>query len=257
MFIFLGDSQPMGYELGIEVDAGSEFMPKYMSDKIFYTDCIAIEARPDLAYPHLLSESLSQDYINLSIGGTSHMRHLDDFQRYLTSHEVPPGSTVILNSNCKHRGFTIDFITGEALDFMNNRFMNCGSGNRHLYSDWNAFLEKEGTDIWDFCMRINVYQNIQSINHIGLLCDSRGLNFLYFPIAPNKLLAPGGYEIDGSRRCINDHRLNILSLRSDQIFEPKDPYSERKGHWLDHHLSCKGHEAVAQDLKNVYLERFT
>ena len=254
MFIFLGDSQPMGYELGTETGKGSDHIPQKIKDKIYYSDLLNYDCRPDLAYPNLLSESLSHDYINLSSGGTSHMRHLDDFQKYLKKYEVPKGSTVFLNANCKHRGFSVDCFTSEALDFMNNIFMT----RRTSLSDthWRVFLNEEGTNIWDFCIRTNVYQNIQSVNHIGLLCDSKELNFLYFHVTPdhlNNTIINNNAELE---KVYDEDNLDILSLRPEQKFQPNKPFSEIPDNWLEYHLSIKGHEAVAHELRNEYLNRF-
>jgi hypothetical protein len=251
MFIFLGDSQPLGYEIGIEIKQGPEHMPQEARDKIYNPNAIHHECRPDLAYPELLSKSLSQDYVNLAYGGTCHQRHLNTFQQYLKKHDVPRGSTVFLNSNCKSRGFLVDSETGQALDFMNTVFMMHQIDYTIPLSDWHMYLkDPKNLNICDMLMRISPYQNLQAVNHIGLLCDSLGLNFLYFPISP--CLLYNSHDIPGFSPS------EMITLKPSQIFTLPDnvsPWMNRPGHWLQGHLSAQGQAALASDLNQVYLER--
>lgn len=257
MFIFLGDSQPLGYELADEIDQDCTHIPQDVRDKVLILSAIDDSGgcRPDLAYPELLSKSLGQDYVNLAYGGTGHQRHLYSFQQYLKNHDVPAGSTVFLNSNCKERGFLVDRFTGQEIDFMNDVYMVPQTDFSIPLSDWHTYLNDEkNKNVCDVFMRISAYQNYQAVNYLGLLCDSLGINFLYFPISPCNL-----HTTDPAVKL---NTREILTIRPDQIYTVPDDghtqeYMNRPGHWREHHLSTQGHRALASDLKQVYQERFT
>ncbi len=245
MFIFLGDSQPLGYELAEEIDQNSDHIPQHLREKVYYPWAIDPECRPDHAYPHLLSESLSQDYVNLAVGGTCHLRHLYYFQSYLKTNHVPKGSTVFLNSNSKFRGFFVDNFTGETMDFMDQNYWNSSSQKPGPWSTWRTFLNNPSNSIIvDAITRMFPYYNYQSVNHIGLLCESLGLNFLYFPITPEDLADP-------------TETYEYLNLKPEQIIErfPQVLNELDTPMWLKCHPSRGGHKLIADHIRKVYLER--
>lgn len=250
MFIFLGDSQPLGYELADEVGLNADHIPQHVRKKIYHQHSIVDDCRPDLAYPHLLSESLCQDYVSLAAGGTCHLRHLHDFQAYLKDNQVPKGSTVFLNSNCKLRGFVLDNFTGERLNFMDSRFWN--SESTGMGSPWNLFLNNDSNHmISDTVTRIFPYLNHQAVNHISLLCESLGLNFLYFPITPYSLHEDHFKETS-----------MYMNLRPEQIIDDLPEDLNKMDHnehlyWLNFHPNCAGHRLLTDHLRNVYLERIS
>jgi len=245
MFIFLGDSQPLGYEIGEEINQNSDHIPQHLREKVYHPWAINHECRPDHAYPRILSESLSQDYVNLGVGGTCHLRHLYYFQSYLKTNHVPKGSTVFLNSNSKFRGFFVDNFTGETMDFMDQNFWNSDlieHGPPFHHSTWKTFLNNpSNSNIVDAITRMLPYYNYQSANHIGLLCESLGLNFLYFPISPNQLDDP-------------EETYEYLNLKPEQIVE-RFPQVSRPPNWLKFHPSRAGHKLIADSLREIYLER--
>jgi hypothetical protein len=248
MFIFLGDSQPLGYEIGEEINQNSDHIPQHLREKVYHPWAINHECRPDYAYPHILSESLSHDYVNLAIGGTSHLRHLYLFQSYLKTNHVPIGSTVFLNSNNKLRGFFVDNFTCETMDFMDHVYFKSGSPKPGPHSTWQTFLEDpSNSNIVDAITRMFPYYNYQ----IGLLCESLDLNFLYFPIIPNALDDP-------------EETYEYLNLKPNQIIErfPQVLMSRPNGenelgapNWLKCHPSRAGHKIIADHIREVYLER--
>lgn len=254
MFIFLGDSQPLGFEIGEEINQKSDHIPQHLREKVYHPWAINHECRPDHAYPHILSESLSHDYVNLAIGGTSHLRHLYLFQSYLKTNHVPKGSTVFLNSNNKFRGFFVDNFTCETMDFMDLIFWKSGSPMPRTQSTWKTFLQDpSNSNIADAITRMFPYYNYQSVNHIGLLCESLGLNFLYFPIAPDTLDDP-------------EETYEYLNLKPNQIIEsfPQELRTRVYGdvsnalgypNWLKFHPSRAGHKIIADHIRKVYLER--
>lgn len=247
MLIFLGDSQPLGYEIGGEINQSAEHIPQHVRDKIYYKWAIHHECRPDYAYPQLLSESLGQDYVNLAQGGSSHLRHLYNFQSYVKDHQVPKGSTVFLNSNAKLRGFFVDNFTGEDIDFMHTNFWSPDQlpGHQSLFTQF--LNQPDNYVIPDFASRILPYFNYQSVNHISLLCKKLGLNFLYFPICPSEIVDPTETET-----------YKYLDLPPEEIISTLPlPFGHFRNNieWLQFHPSRAGHRLIADHLREVYLER--
>ena len=257
MLIFLGDSQPLGYELGLEIGQGLDHVPENVMEKIHTnTYYMNEDCRPDLSYPELLSQKLNMDYVNLGMGGSSHIQQYDSFLKYIRKNDIPDNTSVFLNTTDKHRGMVVDVLDGNKVSYMPR---DSGSFSGVLpddasFASWfpssqddneNEFLQslrKDRAHITDTMFRIFPWINVQMINLIAEMCNSRNWNFLFHQTSQD--IWPLDYYQPGD---------SYFTLTADQILSDPVIYKGSE-FWLDFHLSIKGHLRTTDLLYDRYLK---
>jgi len=252
MLIFLGDSQLVGYELGDEIGQGLEYVPESVLANVKYSHMLPPPCRPDLSYPELLSKKLNMDYVNLGLGGSSHIRQYHVFQKYIRSNDLPDNVTVFLNTTDKHRGMAIDVLDGMAANYMPFQGGYWGvayeerptSLEEDKANHFLQFIKNSHQDVSDALFRIFPWINVQMVNHIADICNAKNWNFLYH--TTNQPLWPSDFH---------QPEESYFTLTDDQILE--DDYSViNPEYWLDFHLSTKGHIKTTELLYDRYMKCF-